>query len=311
MVYTGAIATLALLIISCQSMSAFRHAFYEFFLHFHVALIIVMLAFLWMHLEGLPQLYYLLAAILVWASLRLLRFASFFRYNFGRGGTKAVIEVLPGDALRVSVTAPRNVHAYPGSHLYLCIPSVGLWTSHPFSIAWSDVEVSSGHMTPDSVYDEKIRVNSDPDPRGRQILGAIIRRRTGFTDSLYKKVEKAGASEGAKLTVKAYIDAGYGLRQSVLFSCGTVMLFAGGVGITHQLPYIRYLIDGYTNKTVAAKKVILVWITQSPEHLEWIRPWMTEILAMEKRREVLTIKLFITRPRSAKEISSPSATVQM
>ena len=47
------------------------------------------------------------------------------------------------------------------------------------------------------------------------------------------------------------------------------------------------------------------------EHLEWIRPWMTEILNMEKRRDVLRILLFITRPRSTKEIHSPSATVQM
>ncbi|KFY98160.1 hypothetical protein V498_01626 [Pseudogymnoascus sp. VKM F-4517 (FW-2822)] len=36
-------------------------------------------------------------------------------------------------------------------------------------------------------------------------------------------------------------------------------------------------------------KVLLVWIIQSPEHLEWMRPWMT----------------------STKEIQSPSATVQM
>lgn len=38
---------------------------------------------------------------------------------------------------------------------------------------------------------------------------------------------------------------------------------------------------------------------------------MTSILAMPKRRECLRVKLFITRPKSAKEICSPSATVQM
>ena len=32
---------------------------------------------------------------------------------------------------------------------------------------------------------------------------------------------------------------------------------------------------------------------------------------MERRREVLRIQLFVTRPRSSKEIHSPSATVQM
>ena len=38
---------------------------------------------------------------------------------------------------------------------------------------------------------------------------------------------------------------------------------------------------------------------------------MTTILAMERRREVLRILLFVTRPRSTREIHSPSATVQM
>jgi hypothetical protein len=38
---------------------------------------------------------------------------------------------------------------------------------------------------------------------------------------------------------------------------------------------------------------------------------MTSILAMERRREVLRILLFVTRPRTAQEIHSPSATVQM
>lgn len=38
---------------------------------------------------------------------------------------------------------------------------------------------------------------------------------------------------------------------------------------------------------------------------------MTSILAMDKRRDVLRIMLFVSRPRSTKEIHSPSATVQM
>ena len=38
---------------------------------------------------------------------------------------------------------------------------------------------------------------------------------------------------------------------------------------------------------------------------------MTTILSMPGRRDVLRIQLFVTRPRSAKEIHSPSSTVQM
>ena len=38
---------------------------------------------------------------------------------------------------------------------------------------------------------------------------------------------------------------------------------------------------------------------------------MTHILAMPRRREILKILLFVTRPRSTKEIHSPSSSVQM
>jgi ferredoxin-NADP reductase len=96
-----------------------------------------------------------------------------------------------------------------------------------------------------------------------------------------------------------------------MHSYGTVMMFAGGVGITNQVPHVRDLVAGYANGTVAVRRLVLVWTIRSPEHLEWIRPWMTSILAMDKRREVLRIMLFVTRPRSTKEIHSPSATVQM
>lgn len=89
------------------------------------------------------------------------------------------------------------------------------------------------------------------------------------------------------------------------------MLFAGGVGITHAVPHVRHLVAGFANGSVATRKVVLVWIIQSPEHLEWIRPWMTQILAMDRRREILRIMLFVSRPRSTKEIHSPSSTVQM
>ena len=306
---TGTIAVLTMLVVSIQSTSAIRHAFYELFVHLHVALIILAVVFLWFHLSDLAPRSLLLAAIIAWVAMRLLRLVTFIMCNLGYQGTKATIEILPGNAMRVSVSAARKVQARPGSHFYLYIPSVGLWTSHPFSIAWSDTELPASQKT---TYEEKLSAkNTEIDPKGRQILSAVIRRRTGFTNSLYQRAEKAGAHNGVKLTLNAYIEAAYGTHQEVLSSCGTVMLFAGGVGITHQIPYVKHLVEGYAAGTVAARKVFLVWVMQSPDHLEWIRPWMTQIMAMERRREVLQIKLYITQPKNRKGITSPSATVQM
>jgi len=96
-----------------------------------------------------------------------------------------------------------------------------------------------------------------------------------------------------------------------LSSYGTVMLWAAGIGITHQVPHVRDIVAGYANGTVATRRLTLVWVIQSPEHLEWIRSWMTQILAMPRRREILKILLFVTRPRRHEEVHSPSSSVQM
>lgn len=147
---------------------------------------------------------------------------------------------------------------------------------------------------------------NDLSPFFGSTVSFIIRRRSGFTSALYDKVFQA---EG-KLSVNAFIEGPYGGLQN-LSSYGTVLLFAGGVGITHQLPFVRELVTGFADGTVAVRRVLLVWVIQSPEHLEWIQPWMTTILSLDKRRDILRIQLFVTRPRSNKEIHSPSATVQM
>lgn len=311
MIYTGLIGTVLLLAIITLAFSPIRHAFYETFLHIHIVLAVVVFVFIYLHVAGFPQQNYLFGAIGCWAFDRAYRMVTLIYHNVGRGGTKAVIESLPGDAMRITFHMARPWTFRPGQWFYVTIPSVGLWTSHPFSIAWSDDEGSISSSL-SNMSDEKglVMTRQDMQAINSTTFSAVVRRRTGFTNTLWEKAEKAGAFDGATLTLGAFVNGPYGLNRS-MSSYGTVMLFAGGVGITHQVPYVRELVRGYGEGTVAARKVILVWIIQSPEHLEWIRPWMTSILGMDKRREVLSIKLFITRPRSAKEVHSPSSTVQM
>lgn len=203
--------------------------------------------------------------------------------------------------MRITLKMARPWRFKPGQHMYLYVPSVALWTSHPFSVAWSQTE--------EIVTDEKGIVMSRQDVLALQkpTLSLLVRRRTGFTDKLYKRAER---SVDGRIALKALVEGPYGSIHA-LDSYGTVVLFAGGVGITHIVPFVRHLVAGYAEGTVAARRVTLVWTIQSPEHLEWIRPWMTTILGMERRREILRIMLFISRPRNTKEIQSPSATVQM
>ena len=131
-----------------------------------------------------------------------------------------------------------------------------------------------------------------------------------MTKKLLDRVEKAGGTEGAQLSFNALIEGPYGTERSMA-SYGTVMLFASGVGITHQIPYVKELVEGYNNGTVACRRITLVWVIPSTDCLEWIRPWMHEILGLENRRDILRVVLHITRAGLSQPISSPSETVRM
>ncbi|KAL1965404.1 hypothetical protein VTN77DRAFT_5841 [Rasamsonia byssochlamydoides] len=301
MIITGLVAICGFTALALHSFSALRHAFYETFLHLHIAFVLVAFIGLWYHLVDKPQQSYLLGALVMWGLERFTRLAIIVVRNFGKGRTTATVEALPGDAMRITLKMARPWEFKPGQHMYLYIPSVGLWTSHPFSVAWSQPE--------ELITDEKGLVMSQQDLVALQknTISLLVRRRTGFTNKLYKRAEE---SVGGRISLPAFAEGPYGGIHN-LDSYGTLLLFAGGVGITHHVPFVRHLVAGFADGTVAARRVTLVWIIQFPEHLEWIRPWMTTILGMERRREVLRIMLFITRPRNTKEIHSPSATVQM
>jgi len=294
-------ATIAFIFLALHSVGALRHAFYESFKVLHILAAITAIVGVWYHLylKDLPQLKYLYAVIVLWIFDRVARVLRVVYYQTG-SSCNAVVEALPSKACRVTVSMARPWAQHPGQHAYLYLPTISYYQSHPFSVAWSQ---------------EADRPDGDKLPMDRQDVLAmkqtsvsfIIRSCSGATKSLY---EKAAASKDGRMVTKCLVEGPYGGVHR-FGSYGTVMLFAGGVGITQMVPHVRDLVVGYSNGTVATRKVVLVWSIQSPAHLEWIRPWMTEILAMERRREVLRIMLFVSRPRSTKEIHSPSATVQM
>lgn len=303
-ILTGTIGGLAFVALMLHSPSVIRHAFYETFLHVHQILVIVAIIGVWIHLKLLDEnkelLLLCVAAVVIWVIERAVRLHTLIRNNTGNGVTKAEIEAMPGDAVRITLRVARSWKFKAGQHIYLYMPSVGLWTSHPFTLAWSQ-EV-------DGMTGEKMLPSSRQDIFGSKTvnMSLIVRRRTGFTDKMYRKAE---LSPAGKFITTAFVEGPYG-NQSFQ-SYGTVMFFAAGVGITHSVPHVRDLVAAYANGTCATRKVVLVWTIQSPEHLEWIRPWMTQILGMDKRRDILKILLFVTRPRSTKEIHSPSSSVQM
>ncbi|KAK0387769.1 hypothetical protein NLU13_4014 [Sarocladium strictum] len=303
---SGTIGTAVMIIIAIWSISPIRHAFYETFLNAHIVLAAVAIVCTYVHCiaslhpGGLPQASWTIAIACIWFADRLARVIRMMYANWGsKGFTNAYCEAMPGDATRVTLTLPKYVDIKPGTHAYLRFWGVNSWESHPFSIAWVEHD-----------YDDSLPVNEKDslavyDRAGRTSVAFIIGAQTGMTRKLFNKANVNGT-----ITMRAAFEGPYAGHHS-LDSYGHVVLFAGSTGITHQISYIRHLLDGYNNGTVATRKITLVWIIRSHEALEWVRPYMDSILRIPYRKDILRIQVYITRPRNPRDVSSASSTVTM
>ncbi|KAI1311209.1 ferric reductase like transmembrane component [Xylaria venustula] len=303
--------TIALLIIFFLSFSPLRHAFYETFLNVHIILASITFVTTLIHCAsasipgGLPQLPYLIAIFLIWFFERLARMfrLAYNNWSSQRGFTEAVLEPMPGDCTRVTMHLPRYLDVAPGTHAYIRFKGISPWENHPFSIAW--VEHHPDHT--DETLDKQKSYSNAALHKGTTSVAFIIGAHTGFTRQLFNMASSGGAHP---MRVRAAMEGPYSGHHS-LDSYGHAVLFAGSTGITHQLSYLKPLIQGFNDGTVATRRITLVWIMRDTEALEWVRPWMDEVLRMPRRREILNIRLFITRPKNSKEIVSGSNTVQM
>lgn len=311
----GTVGTTAMVLILFQSLSPVRHAFYETFLNAHILLAGTVMIAVYIHIDiaKLPQKPYIQAVIALWAAERFARILRILYCNYSRkdGWTNASITALPGGATRVTMHLAKYLNVKPGTHAYLRFATLNSWESHPFSIAWVDHRPKSPTLPSteksfEADPESAVMPKTDPS-KSTTDISFIIHSQTGLTKRLH---DKASLCIPRTLTLKAAFEGPYAGHHS-LDSYGHAVLFAGSSGITHQIPYVRHLVQGFNEKTIATRKVCLVWIVRDSEHLEWVRPWMDLILRMPERRDVLTIKLFVTRPKNPREIHSPSATVQM
>lgn len=318
---SGMIGTFALILILIISFSPVRHAFYESFLNMHIFLALVVFVAVLIHCDtsgksgGLPQLPWMVAILTLWGLERFARVLRIAYLNFTlRNGlaTTAVCEALPGDATRVTMLLPRYVDVKPGSHCYLRFAGISPLASHPFSVAWVDHVPRSRLADPELAMiedDEKKPIVALDRKNCATSLSFVVGAHTGFTRRLFNATSAASV-RGGTATFRAMVEGPYA-GHNTLDSYGHVVLFAGATGITHQLSYLRPLIEGYNAGTVAVRRITLVWIVRDYAALEWTRIWINQILRMPNRRDVLRIQVFVTRPSNPREIVSASATVQM
>lgn len=322
----GMVGTAAMLFLCLHSPSPIRHAFYETFLHLHqlAACLTLLGVFLHLDLDRLPMRSWTVAVTAIWLLERFARLTRLIYLNFSlnEGATKLVIEALPGEACRVTFHLPKRVTITPGSHVYAYIPIISLWMSHPFSVAWVESStrrvacgIAGTHHKARAInassFEKQALVDLEEHPRRDTQLTSvslIVCARQGMTRKLYNK---AVVAPGQTLYTSGLIEGPYACHTSDAGSYGTAILFSAGAGITHHMLLAHDLIIRAYERRAATRRICLIWSVRNTEHLAWVRTWMNQILQLPARREILTILLFVSKPRSGQEIVSPSSTIKI
>ncbi|TQW00657.1 hypothetical protein V2A60_001718 [Cordyceps javanica] len=306
---SGTVGTLALLLLLILSVSPFRHAFYETFLNLHIILALVCFICTWMHcatskvhIGGLPQLPWIIAVMILWLLDRLARVIRLMYANWSdKGFTDALCEAMPCDATRVTVRLPRYMDIAPGTHAYLRFWGIRAWESHPFSVAW--VEHESNTLP---ISAEKEPLNAVDRAHAYTKVSFIIGAQTGVTRELFNRAKRIKNG----IRIKAALEGPYA-GHHCLDSYGHCVLFAGATGVTHQISYLRHLLEGYNAGTVATRRITLIWIIRQYDSLDWVRPYMDLILRIPNRGDVLRIQVFVTRPQNPRDLAGSSTTVKL
>lgn len=308
---SGMVGTASLTVLLLFSVSPIRHAFYETFLSFHILFALVAFVCTWIHCisanvpggGGLPQLSWIMAVLALWLVDRLARFIRLVYANWSdKGFTDALCEAMPCDVTRVTVRLPRYMNITPGTHAYLRFWGINAWESHPFSIAWVEHETKAVALP----VAEKEPLNAVDRANAYTNVSFIIAAQTGVTRKLFDRASRSVHG----IRIKAALEGPYAGHHN-FDSYGHVVLFAGSTGITHQISYLRHLLEGYNNGTVATRKLTLIWIIREYDSLEWVRPYMDTILRIPNRKDILRIHVFVTRPQNPRDIVSSSSTVKM
>jgi len=290
---SGAAGTLCMVVLCILASGPIRHAFYETFLTTHITFAFVIFACTLVHCispqipGGLPQLSWIIAIFLLWFAERLTRVIRLAYCNWSeRGYTEAVAEPLPGEVTRLTMDLPRYVDIKPGSHAYIRLWGINPWENHPFSIAWVK------HHSDDSLLPTEEKEPLAREKMVRTTVSFIIGAHTGMTRKLY---DAALASKQPSIRMRAAFEGPYA-GHHCLDSYGHLVLFAGATGITHQLSYLRPLVEGFESGVVSVRRVTLVWVVRDQEALLWCRAWLNEVLDLPRRRDMLHVSVFVTRP---------------
>ncbi|KAG8830618.1 hypothetical protein FRC17_004625 [Serendipita sp. 399] len=282
--WTGFAALGPLIWLYIGSLPIARKALYEGFYLLHICAAIIFVAFLWKHgFTYLDTDAYMKATLILFGFGFLTRFFFMVLTNV-LFRHRAKLSLQSGS---IRITVPTNLKWSPGMHIFIRFLHVRPLESHPFTI--SSLPTTKGEE----------RENE---------LVFFVRPESGFTRTL---ADVAGRSPPEK-EFPIILDGPYGeSAMNPLRAYDSVLLLAGGTGITFIVPLLSDLVSSMKAKNSLCKTIDLVWTVKD---IQLIKSFESAILeAQQTARSVggtVSVQIHVTsRSRGSEEAqleSSPS-----
>ncbi|CAL3962678.1 hypothetical protein PZA11_000238 [Diplocarpon coronariae] len=253
-IYGSGIACLVPLGWLCvASLPFLRSLAYELFVVLHIPVAVIYVGMLFWHCKNyLTSWAYLYATLAIWIVSYLMRIFSLNWLKPWRNawliGDEAAVTLMAENAIKVTI--PTQMTWRPGQYVYLRMPGISVFENHPFTISSlcsEDFPSEYGDMYRDCTL--------------------VFRPFGGFT----RRVLETAIEKGPFKTYRAYLEGPYGGMQRELAAFDTVILLAGGSGITAIVSQLLDLIKRMRDGKAVTKKIEVVWALKRLEAMDWFR----------------------------------------
>ncbi|KAF8859400.1 hypothetical protein BDZ45DRAFT_714119 [Acephala macrosclerotiorum] len=300
----GLIAGVILLWVVLSSAAPIRGLSYEAFVAQHIVSWLAFMTVLWMHVPTEIRIW-IIIPLAIWAFDRLVRLLyvlynniSLFHKKPGILACKAIFTLLDDTHTRISIAHP-PISWTPGQHVFISVPVLAPFTSHPFTITSLPTD---------------------------NTMEFIIRAKKGATKSFFKYADK---------TRTVLIDGPYS-RIRPLRQFDTILFIAGSTGATFTVPLLRDLVQTWSSSSsstpgpttlrsklglepptnaAVTRRIHFLWILKNSDWTSWFTAQLENALLTVRdlqRRGLnieLSVSIYITSTSSAsfKSSSLPSS----
>ncbi|XP_077229412.1 ferric reduction oxidase 8 isoform X2 [Tasmannia lanceolata] len=179
--------------------------------------------------------------------------------------------ILPCKAIELTLLKPPGLKYSPTSVIFIKIPSISRFQWHPFSITSSSC-----------MENERISI--------------IVKCQGQWTNELYNKIHAAVDSDaGHLMCLPIAVEGPYGPTSIYYQRYDSLLLVAGGIGITPFLSILHEVAYRNGNKKNFATRVQLIYTVKKSQDLSMLNLILPLLQSQSNEQEYLRLKIFVTQ----------------